>query len=126
MEAEESRCAALIDGRPNVEYWVRNLTSGAIAFRLPLADRGFYPDFAAKLKDGRVAVVEYKGEGYRTNDDSREKAMVGEMWAKRRGDGCLFAMVGRDDVEARLGRMSGATGGRSRRREVASYPSGCP
>lgn len=102
MEPEEARCAAYIAGHPNVEYWVRNLTSGLYAFRLPLTDRGFYPDFVAKLKDGRIAVVEYKGAVYRTNDDSKEKDLVGRLWAARSGGRCVFEMVGKDDLEERL------------------------
>lgn len=104
MDPEESRCAALIDGHPNVQHWVRNLTSGLFAFRLPLADRGFYPDFVARLKDGRVAVVEYKGAVYRTNDDSKEKDLIGMLWAARSNGRCVFALVGKDDMEVRLER----------------------
>lgn len=102
MEPEEARCAALIAGHPNVAYWVRNLTSGLYAFRLPLANRGFYPDFVAKLKDGRVAVVEYKGAVYRTNDDSKEKDLIGKLWAARSGGKCVFELVGKDDMVPRL------------------------
>ena len=94
--------AALLDGHPNVAFWVRNLTSGFYAFRLPLADRGFYPDFVVMLKDGRIAVVEYKGEVYRTNDDSKEKEQIGQLWASRSNDQCLFAMVGKADMQHRL------------------------
>lgn len=104
MEPEESHCAALIDGHPNVAYWVRNLTSGLFAFRLPLADRGFYPDFVAMLKDGRIAVVEYKGAVYRTNDDSTEKDLIGKLWAARSAGKCVFELVGKDDMQARLER----------------------
>lgn len=101
---DEARCAALIDGDPNVAYWVRNLTRGLYAFRLPLADGGFYPDFVAMLKDGRIAVIEYKGEGYRTNDDSKEKDLIGRLWAARSGGKCVFEMVGKDDMQSRLER----------------------
>lgn len=102
MEPEEATCAALIAGHPNVAYWVRNLTSGLYAFRLPLADRGFYPDFVAMLKDGRIAVVEYKGAVYRTTDDSKEKDLVGKLWAARSGGRCVFELVGKDDMQSRL------------------------
>ena len=44
-----------------------------------------------ELMDGRVAVIEYKGESYASNDDSREKRLVGERWAQTTGH--LFAMV---------------------------------
>jgi type III restriction enzyme len=102
MEPEEARCAAIIADHPNVAYWVRNLTSGLYAFRLPLADRGFYPDFVAMLKDGRIAVIEYKGAVYRTNDDSKEKDLIGKLWAARSGGKCVFELVGKDDMERTL------------------------
>jgi type III restriction enzyme len=102
MEPEEANCAGIIASHPNVAYWVRNLTSGKYAFRLPLSDRGFYPDFVAMLKDGRIAVIEYKGAVYRTNDDSKEKNLIGKLWAARSGGRCLFELVGKDDMQARL------------------------
>lgn len=98
MESEEASCAAFIASHPNVDYWVRNLTSGAFAFRMPLADRGFYPDFVAKLKDDGIAVIEYKGEVYKTNDDSKEKKAFGNLWASRSGGKCVFAFVGKDGM----------------------------
>jgi type III restriction enzyme len=57
----------------------------------------FYPDFVAELTDGRILVVEYKGEDRWTNDDSREKRAIGELWAERSGGRCVFVMPrGRD------------------------------
>ena len=44
------------------------------------------------LTDGRILVVEYKGEHLWSNDDSKEKRAVGELWAERSGGQCLFAM----------------------------------
>lgn len=102
MDPEEASCAALIAAHPNVAYWVRNLTRGQFAFRLPLSDRGFYPDFVAMLKDGRIAVIEYKGAVYRTNDDSKEKELIGRLWAARSGGRCVFELVGRDDMHERI------------------------
>jgi type III restriction enzyme len=102
MDPEEAACAALIAAHPNVAYWVRNLTRGQFAFRLPLSDRGFYPDFVAMLKDGRIAVIEYKGAVYRTNDDSKEKELIGRLWAARSGGRCVFELVGRDDMHERI------------------------
>ena len=58
---------------------------------MPTATDYFYPDFVAELHDGRVLVVEYKGEGFATNDDSREKRLVGERWAQQTGQ--RFVMV---------------------------------
>jgi len=59
----------------------------------------FYPDFVAELTDGRMLAVEYKGESYKTNDDSKEKRQVGEQWELSSDGRCLFLFaVERDDV----------------------------
>jgi type III restriction enzyme len=61
------------------------------AFWLPTATDYFYPDFVAELTNGKLLVVEYKGDAYATNDDSREKRLVGERWAQTTGH--RFVMV---------------------------------
>ena len=92
VKGEEFDCAKLIDRHQAVRHWVRNLIQlPQFAFWLPTATDNFYPDFVAELLDGRLAVIEYKGEAYATNDDSREKRLVGERWAQTTGH--LFAMV---------------------------------
>jgi len=48
--------------------------------------------FVAELVDGRILVIEYKGEHLWTNDDSKEKRAVGELWAERSGGKCIFVM----------------------------------
>ncbi len=89
---EEFDCAVALDAEPAVKHWVRNLVQlPDFAFWLPTATDYFYPDFVAELLDGRLLVVEYKGEGYVNNDDSREKRMVGERWAQTTGQ--RFVMV---------------------------------
>ncbi|MEI8327056.1 MAG: restriction endonuclease subunit R, partial [Betaproteobacteria bacterium] len=91
-QGEEFDCAAALDREPQVKHWVRNLVRlPEFAFWLPTATDYFYPDFVAELIDGRLLVVEYKGNDYATNDDSREKRLVGERWAQTTGQ--CFAMV---------------------------------
>src|SRR5688572_651106 len=77
-----------------VQFWVRNLERQPLtSFWLPTSTDRFYPDFVAQLKDGRVLVVEYKGAGYLSNDDTKEKRTIGEVWAAASKGRCLFAMV---------------------------------
>jgi type III restriction enzyme len=97
--AEEFRCAQAVDAHPAVKQWVRNIErQEKFSFWLPTATDYFYPDFVAELTDGRVLAVEYKGEPYRTNDDSREKQQVGHQWEQSSGGRCLFLFaVERDD-----------------------------
>lgn len=51
-------------------------------FSLPLAHQNFYPDFIVELIDGRILIVEYKGEQLKSNEDSKEKALIGNLWEK--------------------------------------------
>lgn len=101
-QGEEYECAKAIDSLPEVKYWIRNLVRREHAsFWLPLAHNRFYPDFVCELKDGRMLVVEYKGEAYASNDDSAEKRAVGELWAKSSDGRCLFIMAVEQDGQGR-------------------------
>jgi len=51
--------------------------------------------------DDRRLVVEYKGEGYKTTDDSREKKLIGERWAASSGGKCLFLFAVEKDDKGR-------------------------
>lgn len=93
-DGEEFECAKLIDSHSQVKYWIRNLVNRDTAsFRLPLAKGWFYPDFVVQLIDDRLFVIEYKGKVYASNDDSREKRAVGELWANKSNGKCLFLMA---------------------------------
>lgn len=100
--AEEFRCAMAIDSNPKVKHWVRNIErQDHSSFWLPTSTDYFYPDFVAELEDGRVLVVEYKGDVYSTNDDSREKKQVGHQWEKSSGGRCLFLFALERDEQGR-------------------------
>ena len=101
-EGEEYECAVMIDTHPKVERWVRNLTNRPITswWVLTSTDR-FYPDFICELTDGRILIVEYKGEAYVSNDDSKEKRNVGERWAEASGGKGLFLMAEKRDSKDR-------------------------
>lgn len=100
--AEEFSCAQAIDAHPKVKQWVRNIErQEKFSFWLPTSTDYFYPDFVAELVDGRVLAVEYKGEPYKTNDDSREKKQVGERWEKSSDGRCLFLFAVAEDEAGR-------------------------
>ena len=99
---EEFECAKLLDSTPQVKFWIRNLAQRPdTSFWLQTSTDRFYPDFVAMLQDGRTFVVEYKGEPYVTNDDSREKTSVGELWASGSGGKGLFLMAQKQDASGR-------------------------
>jgi len=92
-EGEEFTCAQMLDSLDEVEFWIRNVSQHVNSFKLPLASGSFYPDFVAKLKDGRIFVVEYKGEQLAGHDDTNEKRLVGDLWQRASGGKGLFAMI---------------------------------
>ena len=91
-EGEEFECAQVIDAHPNVKSWIRNLDF-APGFWLPTSRGKFYPDFVVELKDGRMAVVEYKGQHLRSEPYEIEKRAIGQMWARKSDGRCTFDSV---------------------------------
>jgi len=92
---EEFDCAVFLDSLPEIKWWARNLAGigrEQTSFWLQTATDKFYPDFVCQLMDGRSFVVEYKNATDWSNDDSREKRALGELWAERSGGKCLFIM----------------------------------
>jgi type III restriction enzyme len=98
--SEECACAQFIDNMPEVKYWVRNLARKSSSFRLQTSKDWFYPDLICKLNDGRILVVEYKGEFLYGASDAEEKRAVGEVWASRSKGNCIFVMPTKGDYGA--------------------------
>jgi len=100
-QGEEFECAQFIDSLPEVKFWVRNLERRpAHSFWLQTSTDRFYPDFVALLSDGRYLVLEYKGLDRWSNDDSKDKRAIGELWEARSKGRCLFLMPRGKDLEA--------------------------
>lgn len=98
---EELECAKILDMHPNVKFWVRNIERSQHSFRLPTSTDYFYPDFVAMLADGRILVVEYKGEFLRDTPDTEEKISIGELWASKSSGKGLFLMAWKKDSKGR-------------------------
>ncbi|WP_253247564.1 MULTISPECIES: hypothetical protein [unclassified Stenotrophomonas] len=89
---EEFLCAQAIDQLDEVEFWVRNLVDKS-QFWMPTSKQRTYPDFVARLKDGRLLVVEYKGGDRYSADSEKEKRMIGELWAKKSNGKGIYLMA---------------------------------
>jgi type III restriction enzyme len=100
-DGEEFECAQAIDRNMSVKCWVRNISRLDNSFKLPTSSDYFYPDFVALLQDGRTLVVEYKGKPYETNDDSKEKINIGELWEKKSKGKGLFLFAVKQDAKGR-------------------------
>jgi type III restriction enzyme len=95
--AEEYRCALAIERNPDVEVWVRNLVHPT-QFRFPTATGSTYPDFIAKLRDGRIFVIEYKGDDRYDHPKNVAKRAVGELWARKYPNGIYLMPRDRDSA----------------------------
>lgn len=94
MNGEEIECARIIAHDDRVETWVRNLErEPKLSFWIQTSTDKFYPDFIAKLKNGKSLAVEYKGGHLAGNPDTQEKERLGKLWEERSGGQCFFEMV---------------------------------
>jgi type III restriction enzyme len=111
-KGEEFECAQVIDMLDDVEYWVRNLDGRPhTSLKISKSTGFFYPDFVAKLKDGRIFVIEYKGAHLVSDPDTQHKDLVGQLWQARSNGKGLFLMVEkekdgmnmRDQIKKKIG-----------------------
>ena len=96
---EEFVCAKLIDGHPKVDCWLRNVANDPRSFRLPIAtekSNWFYPDFIGQLKDGRLFVLEYKGDLTGQLAETVEKDAIGKLWAAQDKSKYVYATIYRE------------------------------
>ena len=111
-DGEGDQCAQALDSLPGVTFWIRNVARHPESFRLPLAEGWFYPDFVARLDDGRILVVEYKGAHLAEGADTAEKRAVGELWERESGGRGLFLVaektVAGKDPHGQLAAKTGA------------------
>ena len=107
MNNEEADCAFNIDTNPNVEFWIRNLERQEFySFWLQTSTDKFYPDFIAKLTNGVIVVIEYKGTDRYNNDDSKEKRQLGDFYAGVSKGSCRFIMLNGKDWNALKNKLS--------------------
>ena len=90
---EEFRCAQAIDSLPGVKFWIRNVARHPSSFWLPTATDKFYPDFVARMEDGRLMVIEYKGAHIADGPDTAEKRTIGELWERKSSSKGLFVLA---------------------------------
>jgi type III restriction enzyme len=93
LNGEEYDCAVYLDRHPRVKSWIRNTDRQDTSFWLQTSSDRFYPDFLVLLDDGRYVALEYKGKDRITNDDSKEKDLIGKLWADQSNGQCLFLMI---------------------------------
>lgn len=90
---EEFQCAQAIDSLPGLKFWIRNVARHPNSFWLPTATDKFYPDFVARMEDGKLLVVEYKGAHIADGADTAEKRTIGQLWERNSGGKGLFVVI---------------------------------
>lgn len=97
-EGEEFDCAQAIDSSPGVQFWIRNLPRKEYSYMIP---PNFFPDFIVQLINGKILIVEYKGEQLAGNQKSDRNKQMGEFIECHSKD-CFFIMPTRRDGEASI------------------------
>ena len=92
-----------LDAQSGLKSWVRNLAAPAGFIVLaPDLNRPLLPGLCGGVAwTGVVLVVEYKGKDYVSNDDSKEKKLLGEVWASKSNGRALFLMAVKKDERGR-------------------------
>ena len=82
--------------RTSGDSWIRNLErEPKYSFWIQTSSDKFYPDFVAKLANGKVLAVEYKGGQFADGPDTVEKERLGKLWEARSEGQCFFEMIKR-------------------------------
>jgi len=99
---EEYACAKYIDGLPQVTTWIKNISGNSKdSFWLQTSTDKFYPDFIIKVDNGKTIVAEYKGTHLKTNDDTKEKEAIGNVFTTV-SNNIEFIMLYKDDYKQKL------------------------
>jgi len=90
MNSFEKKFINDIANLDSVVFWHRNLERGKGFFLNGFINH--YPDFIIQTKNGKIVLVETKGDD-RDNSDSLKKIRLGEKWASKAGDQYRYFMV---------------------------------
>ncbi len=101
---EEFGCAQYLDSLGGVGTWVRNPTSLRHGFWLQTSTGHFYPDFVCRLEDDRTLVVEYKGAHLYDLQETQEKRLIGDVWARQSAGACVFVMPHPEAYQSEIAR----------------------
>lgn len=94
-----------LDTLPNIEFWVRNREKQDPFYIQGWRKNKFFPDFVAFTEKGNIIALEWKGEDRVSNEDTKYKVSIGEIWAKL-GKGKLhFLLVHNGNMEEMLTRL---------------------
>ena len=89
MNEYEFKVVWALSALGNVKWWHRNISRLGFQINGPVHA---YPDIIVMLHSGKILMVETKGD-HLDNDESKEKAKIGDQWAKLAGKQYKYYMV---------------------------------
>lgn len=89
MNGLERKVVGILTGLPNVRWWHRNIAKQGFFIN---AYVNHYPDLIVKTKNGKIVLVETKGE-HLQNNDTQEKLEIGNAWRNLAGSDYRYFMV---------------------------------
>ena len=98
---EEFDCAKEIDRLEEIEFWIRNIPQTKSSFFIQTSSDKFYPDFVAKLKNGKTLIIEYKGDHISDTKDTEEKINLGKFFEDKSSNTVLFLLATKKDSQGR-------------------------
>ncbi len=96
-----------LDKLPNIEFWVRNREKIDPFYIQGWKKGKFYPDFIAVSKKGNTIALEWKGGDRISNDDTKYKEEVGNLWASFGKGKQHFFLVHKGNIEEVLTKLKG-------------------
>lgn len=94
-------CAKEIDRLLEIEFWFRNIPQTKSSFFIQTSSDKFYPDFVAKLKNGKTLILEYKGDYISDTEDTKEKINLGKFFEDKSSKSVLFLLTTKKDSQGR-------------------------
>ncbi|MFA5303211.1 MAG: DEAD/DEAH box helicase family protein [Candidatus Nanoarchaeia archaeon] len=85
----------------NLEFWIRIKEKG-IFYLQGWKPNKFYPDFIALTKKGNILIIEWKGMDRISNDDTKYKAKLGELYESLGKGKVHFFLACLDNIEETL------------------------
>ena len=89
MNDYERKMIWALSSMPNIKWWHRNISR--LGFMINGSTHAF-PDIMAMTNSGKILMIETKGD-HLDNDESKEKAKIGQQWDMLAGNNYRYFMV---------------------------------
>jgi len=94
-----------LDSLPNIKFWIRNREKKDPFYLQGWQRNKFYPDFIALTNKGVVLALEWKGEDRVSNEDTKYKEKIAEVWESLGKGKLKFFLVNNGNIEEVLNKV---------------------